>query len=379
MPFAAALSVHPVSSHATGELIGQVIEELGSGPDVALLLASPSHAGALEDVGVTVRRLLRPGLLVGATVPALAGQGADERGGSALGLWAGFTGPVVPLRYPGTPAAPGTAVAAAARLRGSASGAVLLGRPPPRGSADRGDLDAWLADLGAQVPVAGALSPSGPLLIGDELMGSGVVGVAFGPEIGFDVVRAPGWRAIGPELVVTESDPDRGLILTLDGAPALDRLRRVATDEVPAEEIGSINRRLGIGSSPAATVEVAGGDRSNGAIAAGPLAEGSRVHFWVTADPAADLRRALSEHRRDSPEPPATALVFSADPLVRGYQVDPAAARPATDAAVLSDVLGIDRLIGAVAIGQISSGGSPADGLRVGRAEATVAFLSERQ
>ncbi|MCL2395229.1 MAG: hypothetical protein FWC87_11130, partial [Acidimicrobiaceae bacterium] len=81
MPYAAALSTHPVSSHATGELIGQVIEEVGSHPDVAILLATPGHAGALEDVGEAVRRLLGPTLLIGATAPALAGQGADERGG----------------------------------------------------------------------------------------------------------------------------------------------------------------------------------------------------------------------------------------------------------------------------------------------------------
>lgn len=382
MPFAAAVSVHPVSSHATGELIGQVIEEIGERPDVAVLVATPGHAGAVEDVAAALRRLLRPGLLVGGTVPALAGQGADERGGPAMGLWAGVTGPALPLRHPGEGLPPANQLAS--QFGGQPGGALVLGRAPSPGGGQEG-LERWLADLGARLPVAGALSSAGPLLLGDQILAGGAVGVAFGPGVHLDVVRAAGWRAIGPELVVTESDPERGLILALDGAPALRRLHRLATDEVPAEEISRINRRLGIGPAPASVWEVSGGDRSNGAIAAGPLAEGVRVRFWVAAEPAADLRQALARHRREAADSPASALAFTADPLTRGYRVDsrpdsrldPRSPPPDADAAVLADALGMGRLIGVVAAAQLSSRGTRGEGLRIGRAEAAVALLSE--
>lgn len=43
MPFAAALSRHPVASHAVGE----VLERLGLGPDLVVLFAIGSMTGAI--------------------------------------------------------------------------------------------------------------------------------------------------------------------------------------------------------------------------------------------------------------------------------------------------------------------------------------------
>ena len=53
MPFAAALSAHPVSSHATGEVLGQLFEAAGPHPDLLVILATPGHRGALEDIAAT--------------------------------------------------------------------------------------------------------------------------------------------------------------------------------------------------------------------------------------------------------------------------------------------------------------------------------------
>ena len=394
MPYTAALSTHPVSSHATGELIGQVIEEVGSHPDVAILLATPGHAGALEDVGEAVRRLLGPTLLIGATAPALAGQGADERGGPAMGLWAGITGPIQPIHLPGPVTPPPFPV----------GGAVVIGVGLAPG--DEEELLGALSGPPFGGRAVGALSSGGPLLIDDRRLGVGAVGVAFGPGVRFEAVTATDWRPIGPEIAVTQSDTARGLVLGLDGLPALERLRRLASDEVPAEEIGWINRRLGIGpeegpggsdgadpSAPldpaASVVEVRGGDRSNGAIAAGAFAPGSRVHFWVGGDPETGLLRALGERHADS------VVVFTADPASRGYApagelagLDGAptpttrlpgnppvggAALP-TDAPIIADALGLDRVLGLVAPTQIGPVGGR---LRLGRSHVTMALLSD--
>jgi small ligand-binding sensory domain FIST len=398
VPFAAALSTHPVSSHATGELIGQVIEEVGSHPDVALLLATPGHAGALEDVAAAVRRLLGPTLLIGATAPALAGQGADEGGGPALGLWAGITGPIQPFQLPGPVPSPGFAVTGAVVIGREGLGREELGREElaQEGAAQAGLLGALSGPpLGARV--VGALS-NGPLLVDDRRLAAGAVGVVFGPGVRFEAVTATDWRAIGPEMAVTESDPGRELVLELDGVPALERLRRLAADEVPAEEIEWINRRLGIGPAAApgspvridagagpevgaaldpasSVVEVRGGDRSNGAIAAGPFPTGSRIRFWVGGDPEVGLRRALDGRAADS------VLLFAAGPAARGYPPRPggtpaAGAGPGpADASIVADALRVHRVLGMVAPAQI---GPQPGRLGLRRRDVTMALLSNR-
>ena len=45
--FAAALSEHPLATQAVGEVVGQVLESLGTPPDVAMLFVTGPHAGAL--------------------------------------------------------------------------------------------------------------------------------------------------------------------------------------------------------------------------------------------------------------------------------------------------------------------------------------------
>jgi small ligand-binding sensory domain FIST len=362
VPFGAALSVHPISSHATGEVIGQVVEDIGPHPDVAILLVTPGHAGALEDVARTVRHLLAPSVLIGATAPALVGQGANDRGGVGMALWAGVTGPVRPLRLPPEPEANRADLGSATF---EAGGAVLLADHATRHPAGLPD------DLGGQRigrTTVGALIAGGPLVLDERTLAGGAVGVAFGPGVRFEALVARGWRAIGPYLQVTESDVERDLILGLDGVPALERLRRVAADEVPAEEVPRINRHLGVGPDQGdvgavAVREVRGADRSNGAIAAGPIAEGTVVRFWVRGNPGADLRRVLAGRRAD------TALAFVADPSARGYGAGD------HDAEIISDVLGIPRVVGLVAPAQVGPVGNR---LRTLRGDAAIALLSDR-
>jgi hypothetical protein len=47
MPFASALSEHPVPAYATGEVCGQVLEGVGAHPDLAIVFTTLAHAGAL--------------------------------------------------------------------------------------------------------------------------------------------------------------------------------------------------------------------------------------------------------------------------------------------------------------------------------------------
>src|SRR5580704_10826020 len=83
MPFAAALSEHPVPAFATGEACGQLLEALGTHPDLVLAFVTLAHAGALED---------------GAASESIVATGREIEGAPAVSLWAGRFGPVVPVR-----------------------------------------------------------------------------------------------------------------------------------------------------------------------------------------------------------------------------------------------------------------------------------------
>ena len=98
MPFAAAISQHPVTATAVGEVVGQVLETIGRTPDLATLFVTGHHAGALEDAAGVVRAVLAPTVLTGCAAVAVAGDGLEVEEGPGLVLWAGRTGPVAPVR-----------------------------------------------------------------------------------------------------------------------------------------------------------------------------------------------------------------------------------------------------------------------------------------
>ena len=64
MGFGAAVSEHPLATHAVGEVVGQVLEQVGPAPDVAVVFATGGFAGAMEDIASTVRATLAPSTLV---------------------------------------------------------------------------------------------------------------------------------------------------------------------------------------------------------------------------------------------------------------------------------------------------------------------------
>ncbi|MDQ3106642.1 MAG: hypothetical protein M3Q68_02425, partial [Actinomycetota bacterium] len=98
MPFAAAISEHPLAAHAVGEVTGQVIDVLGDEPpDLAVLLVTGRHVGAMGDAGDVLRRLLRPRTLLGATAVSVLANGREVEETPAVTLWAGRFGEVHPL------------------------------------------------------------------------------------------------------------------------------------------------------------------------------------------------------------------------------------------------------------------------------------------
>jgi small ligand-binding sensory domain FIST len=72
--FAAALSEHPVASHAVGEVAGEIMERFGGDePDLVVCFASPHFVGAMEDLAFALGNLLEPRVMLGATTVAVVG------------------------------------------------------------------------------------------------------------------------------------------------------------------------------------------------------------------------------------------------------------------------------------------------------------------
>ena len=88
MPFAAAMSEHPIATHATGEVVGQVLEALGDRPDLAVVFVTAPNGGALEDIAGVVRELLHPVTLLGATAVSVLGGDREVEEQPAVSLWA---------------------------------------------------------------------------------------------------------------------------------------------------------------------------------------------------------------------------------------------------------------------------------------------------
>ena len=106
MPFAAALSEHPLPTHAIGEAVGQVLERLGEEPDAVVVFVSGGFVGAIEDLAATVRATSVPGstdlsvgksivvfdvatgALVGATASGVLGGEREVEHGAAVSLLA---------------------------------------------------------------------------------------------------------------------------------------------------------------------------------------------------------------------------------------------------------------------------------------------------
>jgi small ligand-binding sensory domain FIST len=299
MPFASALSIHPVTATAVGEAAGQVLEDIGPNPDLVAVFVTPHHAGALEDVAAAVRSILAPSVLIGCAGESVLGVRHEAENEPGVSLWAGRFGPVrgfagmPPLDVPFDPQA-----------------VVLL--------ADPFTFDAEAAFASVQerwpgLPVIGgnasaARGPGGNRLVLDGTVTvDGAVGAVIGPGTRVEPVVSQGCRPIGNPYVVTKAE--RNIVYELAGQPALQRLiDMVNSGLLSAQDVRLINTGLHLGTvvdehkdrferGDFLVRNVLGADREIGAIAVGDEVEvGATVQFHVRDAESADedLHHALA-------------------------------------------------------------------------------------
>jgi small ligand-binding sensory domain FIST len=358
MPFASALSTHPVPAIATGEVAGQVLERLGPHPDLAVVFVTRPHVGALEDAAAAIRKVLSPTLLLGCAAESVVGQGIEVEEAPAVSLWAGVTGQVAPVRLWTEAGEEGPQVAGwPTTLPFEPQGLVLLADPYtfPVETLFKG-----LGERHPDLPILGGMASAAQgaggnrLALDDRVYSVGAVGALIGPGAQLSTVVSQGCRPIGRPLVVTRSE--RNVIYELAGEPALERLMEMVRDGMPERDIRLINQGLHMGlvidehqvefgRGDFLVRNVLGADQSNGAIAVGDVVDvGTTVQFHVRdADSAdEDLRELLT------PEDANGALLFTCNG--RGTRLFPA---PNHDADVVGDLLHDPPLAGFFAAGEL--------------------------
>jgi small ligand-binding sensory domain FIST len=361
--FAAAVSEHPVASHAVGEVAGEVMEHFGGDdPDLVVCFASPHFVGAMEDLAFALGNLLEPQVMLGATAVAVVGGAREVEEGPGLAVFAAALpdAQLTPAAFGVEQTADGAAISGWPDLDHLPSTLFLLADPfsfPVDGFLRRLNDDA-VGDGGTRLQVIGgaASAARGPggnrLMLGSQVTSSGAVGV-FVDGVDVRTVVSQGCRPVGHPYVVTRSEGNR--IEELAGRPAIERVQDTASEA--SEDDRSLMRaglHLGVVVDEHQTDflrgdflvrNVLGGDPATGAIVVGDdVTVGQTVQFQVRDAAAADedLRELLSGTDAEA------ALLFTCNGRGRRFF-----GVPDHDAGVLDQLLGPLPVAGAFCAGEV--------------------------
>ncbi|MDQ3980380.1 MAG: FIST C-terminal domain-containing protein [Actinomycetota bacterium] len=349
--FAAALSEHPDLAEATAEVLGQVLERLGSGeggagalapPDLAMLFVTPPHVGGFADAARTVREVLKPAVLVGCTAESVVGGSREVERTPGVSLWAGRTGPVEPFHLVATSTPDGPMFTGWPAFPADASAVLVLGDAfsfPADAFLRRMDLDHPGLPVIGGMAAAGRADGDNRLVLNERVVRHGAVGVVLGPSVRVATVVSQGCRPIGSPLAVTRAEGN--VVYELAGRPALERLGEAA-ETMPEEERELLNSGVHLGRvidehkddfgrGDFLVRNVMGGDPNSGAIAVGDLIEvGATTQFQVrdAASADEDLRQLIAGQSADA------ALLFTCNG--RGMRLF---RKPDHDATVLAENL----------------------------------------
>ena len=301
--YGAALSEHPDSANAVGEVIGEILEAVGPSPDLAVLFASASHREEVNELVDTIHQALAPSALVGATAVSVISGPNEVEERPAISLWAATHCPAQSVRLEAVRGPDGWTVGG---MPLDAAGTLLVIPDPVTFPSEA------LLEAGSAMTVVGGLAsaadrPGGNrLVLGDQVFNDGAVGVLLDPEVEVRAVVSQGCRPIGQPFTVTSSEGN--IVSEMGGRPAVDRLREtlLALDESDRAlvarglHIGIVidEHKSEFGRGDFLIRGLVGADEQAGALAVGDAVDvGTTVQFQVrdaaTADE--DLRELMAD------------------------------------------------------------------------------------
>ncbi|MCY4037674.1 MAG: FIST C-terminal domain-containing protein [bacterium] len=218
--YGAALSEHPDSASAAGEVIGEILEAVGPSPDLAVLFASASHREAVGDLADAIHQALAPAALLGATAVSVIGGPVEAQERPAVSLWAAARCPARSIRLEAVRGSGGWALGG---MPVDGEGTLLV-LPDPFSFPSETLLDAGSAMrvVGGSASAAG-LPGDNRLVLGQQVFSDGAVGVLLDPGVEVRTVVSQGCRPIGQPFTVTKAEGN--IVSEMGGRTAVDRLR----------------------------------------------------------------------------------------------------------------------------------------------------------
>jgi small ligand-binding sensory domain FIST len=360
MDFVSAISQHPETEVATGEVIGQLLDGIDQPPGVLFMFVMGNAADRLDEIISAIDKTLRPGILLGATASGVIGINQEVEHGSAISLLSCNMENSLAIEIPAF-SNQNTWQDLAATWKSALASApesiILLAdfNFPIENYLN------WANENLGEINIFGAVASmknkfGRSLILGNEAQPGGAVGLLIGSGIRIDSVVSHGCRPVGSPMVVT--DADGSLIKTLGGIKAIDKLLELSKDSLSSEDIDLINQgALHIGRLVDETLENPGpGDflirpvlgvvPELGAIAvADDIPIGTTVSFQVKDKDFATIE--LAERIKDKTA--QAALVFSCNG--RGTSFFDF---PHHDASIINAHLGLIPLAGFFAAGEIA-------------------------
>ncbi|CAB4867471.1 unannotated protein [freshwater metagenome] len=331
----------------------------GAPVDLAMVFSSGSHLADPQATLDGVLEALDPAALIGCASAAVLSCGQDYEGRSAVTVWAASApdADLETFHLRTSETADGSLRLVGLPDPARIGATVLLPQPGPF------PVQAALDALTATAPgrpvlggIASGLSPEGlPILFhADQVLSDGAVGVTLD---GVDVLPcvSQGVAAVGPPLEVT--GVENGIILTIDGRPALESLRRVIdglTGYERATRGGGLLLGVSHASEPGHDYLVQGPlqvDHRVGSVAiTTAVREGAfvQLHRRDARAAASDLREQLALRSEALGGSPAGALLFTCNG--RGSRFF---GSPHSDAAAIEETLGGIATAGFFAAGEI--------------------------
>ena len=339
----------------------------GEAVDLAVVFASPHHAGAAQELLDHLHELVAPASLLGCVAEAVVGGAREVEETPGLSVWlAAFPGEVETFHM--------------SFVRTAAGGAFGGWRFEPADPAAPVPVhimvcdpltfpaDLLLQHLNQTLPGAlvvggmasGGRAPGSTILFQDRhVRRDGAVGARLGGGVTVRTLVSQGCRPIGQPYVVTQAD--QNIVMGLAGKAPMDRLREAVASMDPSERqlvsrglhLGRVidEYKLEHGRGDFLIRGVMGADPETGAIAVGDQIDvGETVRFHVRDAATADeeLESLLERSVSGRPGELAGALLFTCNG--RGTRLFPT---PHHDAEMVSRYLGGAPLAGFFCAGEL--------------------------
>ncbi len=332
MLFQSSISTDTDSNQAIQDVCRQVKKALkGKTVDLALLFVSQHHREHLQEMTSQILNELQPRILLGCTGEGIIGDGQEVERQPAACLWAANLPHVeiTPFHLTFSQTSQGISLMGWPGEENTSSpykAFLLLGEPFTTPGAE---LLEFLQGKYPGIPAVGGMASGGMdygqncIILNDQVLNEGVVGVAMSGPISLMTIVSQGCRPIGERFVITRAE--RNIIYELGGKPALECLQQVYAILSPDEQ-RLARQGLHIGCAidehknkfergDFLVRNLVGADQETGSIAITDIAkEGQTVQFHIRDRETAseDLHWLLATQKEQVSNKPITGgLLFS--------------------------------------------------------------------